>query len=96
LRLAGHTTIDHTRALVVKDSGDVPGGTPSTIAVADSGPPYPLRYTATGATRPGGRRDVCNDGKGGDSEGTIRFRRFGEVPAIRPPAAARTAGGPSI
>jgi hypothetical protein len=93
LTVAGHTTIDHTAAVIVKDKGDAPGATPSTIAVAASGPPYPLRYTASGATQRGGRIDVCNTGKGGDSEGTIAFSQFGQVPTIQPPTGA--AGGGS-
>jgi hypothetical protein len=94
LTLAGRTTIGHTRAMVVKDAGDAPGATPSTIVVATGGPPYPLRYTATGRTRPGGRIDVCNDGKGEDSEGTITFNEFGHVPEISAPTGA--GGGTTI
>jgi hypothetical protein len=95
LTLAGRTTIAGTRAVIVKDAGDAPGATPSTIAVAASGSPYPLRYTATGRTRRGGRVDVCNTGKGGDSEGTIAFSQFGHVPVIQAPTAA-VGGGPTI
>jgi hypothetical protein len=94
LTLAGRTTIGHTRAMVIKDAGDAPGATPSTIVVATGGPPYPLRYTATGRTRSGGRIDVCNDGKGDDSEGTITFNEFGHVPEISAPTGA--GGGTTI
>jgi hypothetical protein len=92
LTLAGHTTIGRTPAVIVKDAGDAPGATPSTIAIAASGSPDPLRYTATGPTRRGGRIDVCNSGKGGDNEGTIDFSQFGQVPAIQAPTGA-TGGG---
>jgi hypothetical protein len=92
LTLAGHTTIGHTPAVIIKDAGDAPGATPSSIAIAAGGSPYPLRYTATGRTRPGGRVDVCNTGKGGDDEGTIDFSQFGQVPTIQAPTGA-TGGG---
>jgi hypothetical protein len=94
LSLAGHTTIGHIPAIVIRDAGNAPGATPSTIAVAASGPPYPLRYTATGPTRAGGRIDVCNDGKGDDSEGTISFDQFGQVPNISAPTGVR--GGAAV
>ena len=96
LSVAGHATIAGTRAIVIRDAGDAPGATPGTIAVATSGPPYPLRYTATGPSRRGGRVDVCNDGRGGDAQGAIRLSQFGRVAPIQPPDGARQApGGPS-
>jgi hypothetical protein len=86
--------IDHRRAILVRDSGRAPGATPSTIAVAADGTPYPLRYVATGRTRRGGRVDVCNNGKGGGATGTISLGRFGATPPIEPPAGAQRA--PSV
>lgn len=86
--------IDHRRALVVRDAGNAPGATPSTIAVSADGAPYPLRYVATGRTRRGGRIDVCNNGRGGGATGTISIGRFGATPAIEPPAGAQA--GPSV
>lgn len=86
--------IDHRRALVVRDAGNAPGATPSTIAVSADGAPYPLRYVATGRTRRGGRIDVCNNGRGGGATGTISLGRFGATPAIQPPAGAQA--GPSV
>ncbi len=93
LTVAGHTTIGHTRAVLIRDAGDAPGATPSTLAVAAAGKPYPLRYTATGRTRPGGRVDVCNDGKGGDAQGTISLDQFGRIDPIQPPVGAEQAPG---
>jgi len=90
----GRTVVGHRRAVVVRDAGNAPGATPSTIAVAASGTPYPLRYIATGRTRRGGRVDVCNDGKGGGATGTITLGRFGSAPSIQPPSGAQT--GPSV
>jgi hypothetical protein len=89
----GRPLIDHRRAIVVRDDGNAPGATPSTIAVSAQGPPYPLRYVATGRTRPGGRIDICNDGKGDGATGTITLDRFGATPAIQPPAGAQSGSG---
>lgn len=85
--------VDHRRAVIVRDAGNAPGATPSTIAVSAGGAPYPLRYVATGRTRRGGRIDVCNNGKGASATGTITLGRFGATPAIEPPAGARSGAG---
>ncbi|HLI60013.1 MAG TPA: hypothetical protein VKV21_10155 [Solirubrobacteraceae bacterium] len=85
--------VEHRRAVIVRDAGNAPGATPSTIAVAAAGVPYPLRYVATGRTRRGGRIDVCNDGRGAGATGTITLGRFGETPALQPPAGARSGAG---
>jgi hypothetical protein len=87
-------TIDHRRAIIVRDAGNAPGATPSTIAVSADGAPYPLRYVASGRTRRGGRVDVCNNGKGGGAVGTITLSHFGSTPSIQPPAGAQS--GPSV
>jgi hypothetical protein len=80
--------------IIVRDAGNAPGATPSTIAVSANGAPYPLRYVATGRTRRGGRVDVCNNGRGGGATGTITLGRFGNTPSIQPPAGAQN--GPSV
>jgi hypothetical protein len=41
--------------------------------------------TTTGPRRPGGRIDVCNDGKVDNTRGTLTISNFGSVPAIQPP-----------
>lgn len=92
LSLAGRTSVDGVAAIVIKDAGDEPGSTPSLLAVAATGRPYPLKDTALGPTRPGGPIDVCNDGKGSNVRGTVTFGRFGEVPALQPPPGARSLG----
>jgi hypothetical protein len=93
LTVAGHATIAGTPALIIRDAGNAPGATPSTIAVASSGAPYPLRYIATGATRRGGRVDVCNNGRGSGATGTIRLSQFGRTPVVQAPARAGSAAG---
>ncbi len=87
--------VNHRRVLVVRDAGNAPGATPSTITVSAAGPPYPLRYVATGRTRRGGRVDACNDGKGVGATGTITLGRFGATPSISAPAGARSGPGVS-
>jgi hypothetical protein len=90
----GRPIVDHRRAIIVRDAGNAPGATPSTIAVSADGAHFPLRYVASGRTRRGGRVDVCNNGKGGGATGTITLGRFGSAPSIQPPSGAQT--GPSV
>ena len=85
LSRGGTTTVNGKPAVVVRQAGDVPGSSPGTLAVATHGPAYPLRITSTGPTRPGGKVDACNDGKGGDSEGSLTLTDFGHAPAITAP-----------
>jgi hypothetical protein len=85
LSVAGRTSVARKRAVVVRDAGDVPGSSPGTLAVAATGTPYPLELTTTGPRRPGGRIDVCNDGKVDNSHGALTISDFGSVPAIQPP-----------
>lgn len=93
LSIAGRTRIGGTRAILVADAGNAPGATPSTLAVAATGRPYPLRYVANGPTRTGGRIDVCNTGRGGGATGTIALSQFGQIPPIQPPAGTGQAPG---
>lgn len=97
LSLAGKTTIGGHPALLVRDAGNAPGSTPSLLAVAGSGVPYPLRYTATGGQRAGGRIDVCNDGRATDAHGSLSFGEFGRIAPIQPPSSAQPSrpGGPT-
>ena len=89
LSIAGRTTIAGRAAIVLRDAGNAPGSSPGQLAVAASGPPYPLRYTATGGQRAGGKVDVCNDGKANDARGSLTFSHFGHVAPIVPPANAQ-------
>ncbi|MFZ0041859.1 MAG: hypothetical protein WAK93_11170 [Solirubrobacteraceae bacterium] len=88
LSAGGNTTVNGQPAVLVNDAGDKPGSTKSMLAVASSGTPYPLRYTATGAQRAGGHVDVCSTGKASNARGSISFSDFGKVPPIHPPAGA--------
>ena len=82
---AGTTTINGQPAVVIRDAGNLPGTQPTTIAVAASGPPYPLRLTAVGNGKPGGRVDVCNSGKANSYRGSITLSSFGRVAPIAAP-----------
>jgi hypothetical protein len=81
----GTTTVDGKSAVVIRDAGNAPGSNPGTLAVARSGPAYPLRVTSTGATRPGGKVDACNNGKGDNVQGSLTLSDFGHAPAITAP-----------
>jgi hypothetical protein len=85
LTIAGMTTVDHHRAIVVKDDGNAPGASAGTLDIASSGPPYPLALTETGGERAGGRIDVCNQGKADNDRGMITLSHFGHVSPIPPP-----------
>jgi hypothetical protein len=93
LSAGGTTTVDGQAAVVVKQAGDVPGSSPGTLAVATHGPAYPLRLTSSGPSRPGGKVDACNDGKGGDTEGSLTLSDFDHAPAITAPKHPLKAGG---
>jgi hypothetical protein len=97
LTAAGKLTVEHRHALVIKDAGNAPGSSPSVLTVAATGPPYPLTYTATGGSRPGGHIDVCNQGKADSAHGTLSFNHFGQVPLITaPPSPLKLAQPPTI
>lgn len=88
LSTAGTTTVSGQRSVVIRDAGGVPGSNPGTLDIAATGPAYPLRVTATGPTRKGGKVDVCNDGKGSNLEGTLNLSRFNHPPSIKAPTNA--------
>jgi hypothetical protein len=96
LSVAGHTRVDGRPAIVLRDAGNTPGGTPSLVAVAASGTPYPLRDTATGPTRAGGRIDTCNNGKGEDLRGTLTFSQFGHVEVHAPTNVLHVGGSQTV
>ncbi len=85
LSIAGRSSVGGQAAILLKDAGDKPGSTRSVLAVAATGTPYPLRYTASGERRAGGRIDVCNKGKANHNHGTLAFGEFGKVPPIQAP-----------
>lgn len=92
LTMAGTTSVHGQPAIQIRSVADAPGTSSYLLAVASSGPAYPLRITSTGAGRPGGRIDVCNDGTGGgDIHGGFTLSDFGHVPPIEPPTNATTA-----
>jgi hypothetical protein len=86
LSIGGTTSVNGEPAIVIRDAGDLPGTQPGTLAVATTGPPYPLRLNAAGHQRAGGQIDVCNDGhSSGYQAGTLTFSRFSQIPPLPPP-----------
>ncbi len=57
--VGGETSVGGRRAVELLFAGDRPGGAPGGLYVAASGPPLPLRLTATGPTRPGAKPDLA-------------------------------------
>jgi hypothetical protein len=95
LTVAGKTTVAGQAAVIIKDAGNVPGSSAGDLTVAAHGTPYPLRYSATGNQRAGGRIDVCNTGKASSARGTITFGQFDHVAPIRAPKhAVQPSSGP--
>jgi hypothetical protein len=93
LSIVGTTTLGGRSAVIVKDKGDALGASRGELAVATTGPPYPLQATSNGGQRAGGAVDVCNDGKATDTRGTLTFSQFGAVPPLRAPKDAIRLGG---
>jgi hypothetical protein len=91
LSVAGRQTVNGQPAVVVVDKGDRPGTTPSKLFVATTGEPRPLRATATGRERPGGKRDPeCNDPSTEAGPGDeLTFSRYNKDLEIEAPPGAR-------
>jgi hypothetical protein len=83
ITVGGRTTVDGQPVIALHDDGNAPGDHPSTLDIATTGTPYPLRIAATGTQRPGGLV-VCSSS--GSADGTITLRDFGHVPPIQAPA----------
>jgi hypothetical protein len=97
LSIGGRASINGEPAILLRDAGNLPGTQPGTVAVATTGPPYPLRLTATGRQRAGGRTDVCNEGHtSGDQNATLTFSRFNQIPALQAPRDAIETPGPPV
>ncbi len=92
LSVAGTTVVSGQKAVILRDAGNVPGDGPGTLAVAATGTPYPLQVRQTGPKRPGGRVDVCNDGRGENSRSEFTLSQFGAPPSITAPSNAAQTG----
>ena len=93
LTVVGTSAINGEKAVLVRDAGNRPGTQPGVLAVATTGPPYPLQITATGPQRAGGRVDVCSNGKASDSRGIVSLSRFDQVQPLQAPTDAIRLGG---
>jgi hypothetical protein len=97
LSTAGTTSVNGRPAIVIRDAGNLPGTIAGTLAVATTGPPYPLRETVAGRQRAGGHIDKCNDGHAsGYQTGTVTFSHFDQVPPLQAPAEALQIPGPPL
>jgi len=88
LSIAGRATVDHQPAIILRDAGNAPGDQPSTLAIAATGVPYPLKETETGRQRPGGTQPCTSSGP--STDGTVTLSDFGHGGAVRVPADAVT------
>ena len=88
LTVAGTSTIDGQPVVEVKGAGDSPGSAPDVLYVATTGTPYPLRWTTTGPTKPGGAVDACNKGRPLTATADLHFSDFNSVPPIKAPSGA--------
>lgn len=80
------TTVGGRRAIVLREFGDVPGGQLTKVAIAATGPAYPLQLTAIGKQRPGGPTGACHS-TGPGAVGTVRLSDFGKLGALHLPHA---------
>jgi hypothetical protein len=80
------TTVGGQRAIVVRELGEAPGGQRTNVAIAATGPAYPLQLTAIGKQRPGGTLGPCRS-SGPGAVGTVTLSAFGQLGALRLPHA---------
>jgi hypothetical protein len=96
------TVVNDVEVVEIKDAGDRPGSTPSTIYVAKKGTPYPIQVSETGSTKPGGTpSEVCKQLNTGSSTstdsspspggspgqtGSLTFSDFGKKVDIKAPS----------
>jgi hypothetical protein len=86
LSIVGTTSVNGQPAIVIRDAGNLPGSDAGTLAVATTGPPYPLREVVAGRHRAGGRIDVCNDGHAtGYETGFLSLDGFNHIPPLEAP-----------
>lgn len=88
ITVAGSASVGGRPAVLLVSAGDYPGGQHETIAIAASGPPYPLRLTASGKQRPGGHRGPCGSSTGPASVGSVTLSDFGKLGKLSVPAHA--------
>lgn len=94
LHVAGTSTQDGERTILIRDAGNAPGSTPTEFTVAATGPPYLLEVRTTGRRRPGGPTDVCHSAKSSTLPGTtITLSDYGQVPPIKVPSDVLTLPG---
>ena len=80
------TTVGGTPAIILRERGNGPGGQLTNVAIAATGPAYPLRLTSIGKQRPGGPTGACRS-SGPGAVGTVRLSDFGRLRALHLPHA---------
>jgi len=95
LENGGTTTVDGQEAVVIVDKGDRPGTAPGKLFVAATGEPLPLRTLATGAERPGGKKDPkCDDSTATRAGDEATFSDYNEpLDLSAPPGAVEVGSG---
>jgi hypothetical protein len=87
LTKVGVRTVGGRRVVVIRDKGDLPGGTPGELSVATHGRALPLRERQTGPSRPGGTFDArCDDPDDTSTASTATLSHYDKVKPISPPA----------
>lgn len=86
LTKVGVRTVRGRRVVVIRDKGDVPGGTPGELSVATHGRALPMRERQTGRTRPGGHFEPrCDDKDDTSTRSDATISHYDKIPPIQPP-----------
>lgn len=74
------------RVVVIRDAGNVPGGTPGELSVATNGRALPMRERQTGRSRPGGTFEPrCDDTNDTSTRSDVVLSHWDKIPEIKVP-----------
>ncbi|WP_354700921.1 hypothetical protein DSM112329_01214 [Paraconexibacter sp. AEG42_29] len=86
LTKVGVRTVRGRRVVVIRDAGNVPGGTPGELSVATNGRALPMRERQTGPSRPGGTFEPrCDDTDDTSTKSDATLSHWDKVAPIRLP-----------
>jgi hypothetical protein len=86
LTKVGVRTVRGRRVVVIRDRGDVPGGTPGELSVATHGRALPMRERQTGRTRKDGAFEPrCDDKDDTSTRSDATLSHYDKIPPITPP-----------
>jgi len=80
--------VDGQPAVVLRGTANASGSGSGTLAVAATGPAYPLRITFAGGTTSGKTSKACGSVDKSVTRGTMTLSHFNNLPAITAPANA--------